>query len=120
MGLLKPENRMSLAELLEPPIETKCSMWTTNKIFRLVKDQDTEEDPANNNSDEPPPRPKPTAKEVFKAISLINDYIKSNNREATNKLNQSMKSYSKNLVNHLIATASQKTITDYFKPINFD
>jgi hypothetical protein len=120
MGLLKPENRMSLAELLEPPIETECSMWTTDEIFRSVKDQDTEEDPANDDSDEPPPRPKPTAKEVFKAISLINDYIESDTTDAADKLNQSMELYSKQLVDHLIATASQKTITDFFKPINSD
>ena len=64
---------MSLTKLLDPPIETKCSMWTTNKIFRLVRDQDSKEDPANDNSDEPPPFPQTTAKDVFKAISLIND-----------------------------------------------
>jgi hypothetical protein len=57
---------------------------------------------------------------VFKEISLINDYIESNTREAADKLNQSMESYFKKLGNHLIANASQKTITDFFKPINSD
>ena len=88
------------------------------EIFRLVKDQVTEEKPNDGDSNEPPPRPKPTAKEVFKAISLINDYIKSDNSEIADNLNQSTELYSKQLLDHLIATASQKTITDFFKPTN--
>ncbi|POW18762.1 hypothetical protein PSHT_05563 [Puccinia striiformis] len=72
----------------------------------------------DDNDSEPPPPPKPTAKEVFKAISLINNYIESDTSVAADKLNQSMETYSKSLVDHLITTARQTTITSFFTPAN--
>ncbi|KAH9456331.1 hypothetical protein MJO28_006373 [Puccinia striiformis f. sp. tritici] len=105
-----------IAELLNPADESGYSMWTSVKeIFRWVKDSRTEDD----NDSEPPPPPKPTAKEVFKAILLINDYIESNTNVAANKSNQSMETYSKSLVDHLITTAQQTTITSFFTPANY-
>ena len=88
------------------------------EIFRLVKDQVTEEKPNDGDSNEPPPRPKPTAKEVFKAISLINDYIESKNSEVADNLNQSMELYSQQILDHLNATASQKNNHRFLQQIN--
>ncbi|KAI7935248.1 hypothetical protein MJO28_016775 [Puccinia striiformis f. sp. tritici] len=119
MGLLHATNRMSIAELLNPADESGYSMWTSEEIFRSVKDSRTEEDNQEDDNDsEPPPPPKPTAKEVFKAISLINNYIESDTSVAADKLNQSMETYSKSLVDHLITTARQTTITSFFTPAN--
>ncbi|KAI9602667.1 hypothetical protein H4Q26_001959 [Puccinia striiformis f. sp. tritici PST-130] len=99
--------------------ESGYSMWTSEEIFRSVKDSRTEEDDQEDDNDsEPPPPPKPTAKEVFKAISLINNYIESDTSVAADKLNQSMETYSKSLVDHLITTARQTTITSFFTPAN--
>ncbi|EFP94270.1 hypothetical protein PGT21_001011 [Puccinia graminis f. sp. tritici] len=109
---------MSVSELLNPAGESEYSVWTTEEIFKSVTDQNTEEDQDNNESSKPPPRPKPTAKEVFKAISLINDYIENDTTEVADKLNQSMEAYSKQLVDHLIATAQQTSITSFFHPMN--
>ncbi|KAA1111734.1 hypothetical protein PGT21_010053 [Puccinia graminis f. sp. tritici] len=86
VGLLKPVNRMSVSEVLNPAGESEYSMWTTEEIFKSVTDQNTEEDQDKDESSEPPPRPKPTAKEVFKAISLINDYIENNTTEVADKV----------------------------------
>ncbi|KAI9604705.1 hypothetical protein KEM48_002325 [Puccinia striiformis f. sp. tritici PST-130] len=105
--------------LLNPADESGYSMWTSEEIFRSVKDSRTEEDNQEDDNDsEPPPPPKPTAKEVFKAISLINNYIESDTSVAADKLNQSMETYSKSLVDHLITTARQTTITSFFTPAN--
>jgi hypothetical protein len=109
---------MSVSELLNPPIESVFAMWTTEEIYRSVKDERTEPDDGDDGCDDPPPRPKPTAKEVFKAVALINYYIESDTCEAANKLNQSMEAYSKQLIDHLLATAQQTTITSFFQPIN--
>jgi hypothetical protein len=109
-----------MSELLNPAGESEYTMWTAEEIFQSVKDVRTEEDD-NDDEDsrsEEPPRPKPTAKEVFKAISIINDYIESDTSETADKLNQSMESYSKQLIDHLIATAQQTTITSFFQPAN--
>ncbi|POV95213.1 hypothetical protein PSHT_15781 [Puccinia striiformis] len=118
VGLLKASNRMAISELLNSAGESECSMWTTEEIFRSVKDARTEEedDDDDNKTDELHPRPKPTAKEVFKAISLINDYIESETSEAADKLNQTMETYSKQLVDHLITNSQQTTITSFFQP----
>ncbi|KAI9603144.1 hypothetical protein H4Q26_002458 [Puccinia striiformis f. sp. tritici PST-130] len=117
MGLLHATNRMSIAELHNPADESGYSIWTSEEIFRSVKDSRTEDDDQDdNNNSEPPPPPKPTAKEVFKAISLINNYIESDTSVAADKLNQSMETYSKSLLDHLITTARQSTITSFFPP----
>ncbi|KAI7949502.1 hypothetical protein MJO28_008323 [Puccinia striiformis f. sp. tritici] len=117
MGLLHATNRMSIAELLNPADESGYSIWTSEEIFRSVKDSRTEDDDQDDdNNSEPPPPPKPTAKEVFKAISLINNYIESDTSVAADKLNQSMETYSKSLLDHLITTARQSTITSFFPP----
>ncbi|KAI7950013.1 hypothetical protein MJO28_008834 [Puccinia striiformis f. sp. tritici] len=117
MGLLHATNRMSIAELLNPADESGYSIWTSEEIFRSVKDSRTEDDDQDDdNNSEPPPPPKPTAKEVFKAISLINNYIESDTSVAADKLNQSMETYSKSLLDHLITTAQQSTITSFFPP----
>ncbi|POV99403.1 hypothetical protein PSHT_13566 [Puccinia striiformis] len=84
---------MSIAELLNPADESGYSIWTSEEIFR-TEDDDQDDD----NNGEPPPPPKPTAKEVFKAISLINNYIESDTSVAADKLNQSMETYSKSLL----------------------
>ncbi|KAI7959226.1 hypothetical protein MJO28_003017 [Puccinia striiformis f. sp. tritici] len=106
MGLLHATNQMSIAELLNLADKSGYSIWTSEEIFRSVKDSRTEDDDQDeDNNSQPPPPPKPTAKEVFKAILLINNYIESDTSVAADKLNQSMETYSKSLSDHLITTA---------------
>ncbi|POW05039.1 hypothetical protein PSHT_10972 [Puccinia striiformis] len=59
MGLLHATNRMSIAELLNPADESGYSIWTSEEIFRSVKDSRTEDDDQDDDKQwEPPPPPK--------------------------------------------------------------
>ena len=117
VGLLQRCNRMSISELLNPSEESTFSMWSDQEIFQSVKDTNPEEqDNYDSFPDESTPREKPTAKAVFSAIALINDYIESDTTNAADNLNKAMDTYSKQLLDHLIQNSSQTTITSFFQP----
>ncbi|EFP77639.2 hypothetical protein PGT21_018393 [Puccinia graminis f. sp. tritici] len=102
----------SISQLLNSTIESEFNMWTKTEMYRSVKDERPKPDDEDDDFDDPPPLPKPTAK--------MDDHIMSYPSKAANKLNQSMEASSKQLIDHLISTGHQTTMTCFFQPVNSD
>ncbi|EFP74417.2 uncharacterized protein PGTG_00373 [Puccinia graminis f. sp. tritici CRL 75-36-700-3] len=111
-GLVHPTNQMTIKELLDPPQDNSFAMWTTEEIFESQKNNSVD---SESDDEDPEPRVKPTAKSVFSAIALINNYIQDEDSMVANHLNHALHNYSKGLSDRLITNARQSSIHDFFK-----
>jgi hypothetical protein len=124
-GALQAKNRMDIESLLNPAGESHVLTESSDKeIYQAVIDSIAacENIKANGGDDvddleDIPIKPRPTRRDILKAVSTISKYVNELNNPITRKLEDILGSFNRQL--HLNETKSMKAtvLTDFFRKL---